>query len=75
MSKQTNNPNIKPSLPKVAKTVRLSTYLQSLAIAILVTGVISFIGGYFISINLHEGARAQVYSDIQLSKDQTSQNQ
>lgn len=48
----------------------MSTYLQSIAIAVLVTGILATVGGYFIAINVYGDARAQVSSDIvKLSKE------
>lgn len=53
------------------KTVALSTYIQSMVIAVLVTAVISFIASYFVTINIHSDARQSVIADLQaLPKEQ-----
>ncbi len=55
---------------KQPKTVALSTYLQSVVIAVLVSGALAFIASYFVTINIYGDARASVSSDIvKLSKE------
>lgn len=51
---------------KQPKSVRLSTFVQSLVIAVLVTGIVSFIASYFMTINMYASARQAVSADMQL---------
>ena len=57
--------NIKtPTAPKQPKTVSLGTYMQSLAIAILTTGIIATIGGYVLALNMYSQAHQTVAKDF-----------
>lgn len=56
------------------KTINRTTYLQSLAIAVLTTLVVTTIANWFLFANIHADARANVVSDIQIVKDSTSKN-
>lgn len=59
-----------PQTHKQPKTVALSTYFQSIAIAVLITGIVAFIASYFVTVHIYDAAHARVSTDIvQLSKD------
>lgn len=55
------------------KQINLNTVVMSNVITGLVIGVGLFITGYFTSINIHQDARANVVSDIQLVKSTSKQ--
>lgn len=63
-------PNVENTRPQTInpKTVTVATYLQSLAIAILMTGILAAVGSYFFTINLHSSARAAVVEDMSVVK-------
>lgn len=60
MAKTTTNQTNQP------KTVALSTYIQSMVIAVLVTGVLSFVASYFLTINLHGNMRQAIIDDMRI---------
>lgn len=65
-----NTPNVEGARPQTInpKTVTRATYFQSLAIAILMTGIITAVGSYFFTVNLHSSARAAVVEDMSVVK-------
>lgn len=52
------------------KTVLLSTFWLSLVVTFLGTLVVVTVANWFLYTNIHGDARAAVYQDIQLVKDQ-----
>lgn len=50
--------------PKQPKTVRLGTFIQSLVIAVLMTGIATWIASYFFTINMHADMRQSIVRDI-----------
>ena len=46
------------------KSVRLATYTQSVVIAILLSGVMSWVASYFVTINMYADTRQSVLADI-----------
>lgn len=63
-------PNVEGTHPQTInpKTVSRATYFQSLAIAILLTGIVTAVGSYFFTVNLHSTARAAVVEDMSVVK-------
>lgn len=58
--------NAKQPTLKQPKTIRLSTFVQSIVIAVLLTGIVSFIASYFMTINMYASARQAVSHDMQV---------
>ena len=46
------------------RTVTLTTYFQSLGIAVLAMGIVGFIAGYFVTIDTYDNLRSAVSTDI-----------
>jgi phage shock protein PspC (stress-responsive transcriptional regulator) len=62
----------KPTTEHTApKTVARSTYVLSIALTFVFTAMIGTVAGYFIAISIHEDARANVVSDMQLVSKQS----
>ena len=60
---------LKNTTPRQPRSVALATYVQSIIIAVLVTGVAAFIAGYFANANISSDARQAVHAEIQASRD------
>lgn len=70
MAKKTNNQGtgetLRPQPIKEPRTVALATLVQSVIIAVLVSGLAGVVAGYFGGVSLHGDARAQVIKDMQV---------